>query len=97
MDNIKNLAASNDKAEKVVKYAVIKLSISQNIDDEISDIKYIFASDQNNIFDSEGLAEQFCDHANNREKSSHQYQCIVQKIILNKKMRIKNNRYIIDN
>ena len=78
VNNIKNLASGK---EKLVKYAVIQIDISKNTDNEILDIKNIYI-DKNNIFDSEDLADQFCDHINNREKLD--YQWLVQEIILDK-------------
>jgi len=76
--NIKNLTSGK---EKLVKYAVIQIDVSKNIDNEILDIKNIYV-DKNNIFDSEDLADQFCDHANKRERLD--YQWLVQEIILDK-------------
>mgnify|MGYP003113066152 FL=1 len=78
LNKVKNLASSK---EKLVKYAVIQVSISKNIDNEISNINNIYC-DKNNIFDSEDLADKFCDHANKREKLD--YQWLVQEIILDK-------------
>jgi hypothetical protein len=76
-NNIKNLASSN---EKLVKYAVVQVSIRDN--DDILDIDNIFC-DKKHIFDDEKLADQFCDHANKTEKLS--YQWIVQEIIIDRK------------
>ena len=59
-NNIKNLTSGK---EKLVKYAVIQASISKNIDNEILNIDNIYC-DKHHIFDSEDLADQFCDHAN---------------------------------
>jgi len=79
LNKIKNLTSGK---EKLVKYAVIQVSVSQNIDNEILDIKNIFC-DKKHIFDDETLADQFCDHANKSEDSS--YQWLVVEIILDKK------------
>jgi hypothetical protein len=76
-NNIKNLTSSN---EKLVKYAVVQVSIRDN--DDILDIDNIFC-DKKHIFDDEKLADQFCDHANKTEKLS--YQWIVQEIIIDRK------------
>ena len=76
--NLKNLASSK---EKLVKYAVIQVSVSKNIDNEITNIINIYC-DKNNIFDDEFLAYQFCNHANKRERLN--YQWLVQEIILDK-------------
>ena len=78
LNKVENLASSK---EKLVKYAVIQIDVSKNIDNEILDIKNIYV-DKNNIFDSEYLADRFCDHANKREKLD--YQWLVQEIILDK-------------
>jgi hypothetical protein len=78
-NNIKNLTSGN---EKLVKFAVIQVSISQNIDNEVLNIDNIFC-DKKHIFDDEKLADQFCDHANKTEKLS--YQWIVQEIIIDRK------------
>ena len=76
-NNIKNLTSSN---EKLVKYAVVQVSIRDN--DDILGIDNIFC-DKKHIFDDEKLADQFCDHANKTEKLS--YQWIVQEIIIDRK------------
>jgi len=78
-NNIKNLTSGN---EKLGKFAVIQVSISQNIDNEVLNIDNIFC-DKKHIFDDEKLADQFCDHANKTEKLS--YQWIVQEIIIDRK------------
>jgi len=78
-NNIKNLTSGN---EKLVKFAAIQVSISQNIDNEVLNIDNIFC-DKKHIFDDEKLADQFCDHANKTEKLS--YQWIVQEIIIDRK------------
>ena len=78
-NNIKDLTSGK---EKLVKYAVIQVSISKNIDNEVLNIDNIFC-DKHHIFDSEDLADQFCDHANKTEKLS--YQWIVQEIIIDRK------------
>lgn len=76
-NNIKNLASGK---EKLVKFAVIQVSVKDN--DDILDIDNIFC-DKKHIFNDEKLADQFCDHANKSEKLS--YQWLVQEIILDKK------------
>jgi hypothetical protein len=75
-NNVKNLTSSN---EKLVKYAVVQVSIRDN---DILDIDNIFC-DKKHIFADESLADQFCDHANKTEKLS--YQWIVQEIIIDRK------------
>tara|TARA_R110000824_G_scaffold90341_1_gene220749 strand:- start:198 stop:437 length:240 start_codon:yes stop_codon:yes gene_type:complete len=77
INNIKNLTSSS---EKLVKYAVVQVSIRDN--DDILDIDNIFC-DKKHIFNDEKLADQFCDHANKTEKLS--YQWIVQEIIIDRK------------
>jgi hypothetical protein len=69
------------KHKEIVKYAVFQVLISENADNNL-DIKNIFVS-KDHIFDREDLADQFCDHANNRETLD--YQWIVKKIVIDKK------------
>jgi|TARA_R100000005_G_C4807534_1_gene95759 hypothetical protein len=78
LNKIKNLTSGK---EKLVKYAVIQVSVSKNKDNDILNIDNIFC-DKHHIFDSEDLADQFCDHANKSEKLS--YQWLVQEIVLDK-------------
>ena len=78
MNKIKHLTSGK---EKLVKYAVIQVSVSKNKDNDILNIDNIFC-DKHHIFDSEDLADQFCDHANKSEKLS--YQWLVQEIVLDK-------------
>ncbi len=74
MSNISNLSSCN---EKLVKYAVLRIDYSAR-----SDLFRINSIDCNkkHIFDSEELADQFCDHANKSEV--HEYQYIVKQIII---------------
>tara|TARA_R100001129_G_C5243325_1_gene226170 strand:+ start:226 stop:462 length:237 start_codon:yes stop_codon:yes gene_type:complete len=78
MKTISNLTSGK---EKLVKYAVLQISVAENIDNEILDIKNIFC-DKTHIFNDETLADQFCDHANKSEKSS--YQWLVAEIIIDR-------------
>jgi len=80
---IKNLASGN---EKLVKYAVVQVSIKDNLD-----IDNIFC-DKKHIFYDEKLADQFCDHANKTEKLS--YQWIVQEIIIDRYLLME--RFLIE-
>lgn len=74
MSNISNLTSGK---EKLVKYAVLRIDYSTN-----NDLFRINSIDCNkkHIFDSEELADQFCDHANKSEVYDYQY--IVKQIII---------------
>ena len=76
MKTISNLTRGNDK---LVKYAVLQVSIKDN--DDILEVENIFC-DKKHIFNDETLADQFCDHANKSEKLS--YQWIVKEIIIDR-------------
>ena len=78
MKTISNLTRGN---EKLVKYAVLQISVSENIDNEILNIKKIYC-DKTHIFDDETLADQFCDHANKSEQLS--YKWLVTEIIIDR-------------
>lgn len=75
-NNIKNLTSGK---EKLVKYAVMQVEITDNEVYNRSFITNIFC-DKHNIFDNEQSAQAFCDHTNNTEKYS--YKWIVQKIVV---------------
>ena len=74
MCNISNLARGN---EKLVKYVVLRIDYSTN--DDLFRINSIDCN-KKHIFDSEELADQFCDHANKSEVYDYQY--IVKQIII---------------
>ena len=76
MKTISNLTRGN---EKLVKYAVLQVSIKDN--DDILEAENIFC-DKKHIFNDETLADQFCDHANKSEKLS--YQWVVKEIIIDR-------------
>ena len=76
LNKIKNLTSGK---EKLVKYAVLQVSIKNN--DDILEVENIFC-DKKHIFNDETLADQFCDHANKSEKLS--YQWLVKEIIIDR-------------